>query len=103
MVIYRLLQEGLTNVSKHSRADLVILSFRKTDSQIELGIQDNGQGFDVQEALSVERPSRGLGLLNMRERVEFSGGSYSIESIKGEGTTIRVSWKVCAGEIARGL
>jgi signal transduction histidine kinase len=92
MVIYRILQEGLTNIAKHSRADLVHLSFRKTDGRIELFIQDNGQGFDVQETLSVESPGRGLGLASMRERAEHSGGSLVIESAKDKGTVLRATW-----------
>ena len=92
MLIYRILQEALNNISKHSQAERVHLIFRKTNGEIELSVQDNGQGFDLQEALSVERSRRGMGLSSMRERAEHSGGSFSIESAKGEGTRIRVSW-----------
>jgi PAS domain S-box-containing protein len=92
MVIYRILQEGLTNIAKHSRASLVHLSFRKTDGRIELSIQDNGQGFDFQEGISTESARRGLGLGSMRERTEHSGGSFAIESAKGEGTVLRAIW-----------
>jgi len=92
MVIYRILQEGLTNVAKHSGASLVILSFRKTNGRIELSIQDNGRGFDLQEALSVESPGREWGLASMRERAEHSGGSFGIESAKGKGTFLRAIW-----------
>ncbi|HSB04682.1 MAG TPA: cache domain-containing protein [Thermodesulfobacteriota bacterium] len=91
-VIYRISQEALNNIAKHSKADLVILSLQKTGNPIELVIQDNGQGFDVKETLSKESYKRGLGLSSMRERAELSGGSFNIESIRGKGTTIRVSW-----------
>jgi PAS domain S-box-containing protein len=94
MAIYRIMQEGLTNITKHSGASLVHLSFRKTDGRIELSIQDNGQGFDLQEAHSSEDSRRGLGLVSMRERAEHSGGSFSIESAKGKGTRIEVRWNV---------
>jgi signal transduction histidine kinase len=94
LVIYRISQEALNNISKHSHADLVHLFFRKTERAIELSVQDNGQGFDHREALSVERPRGGLGLASMRERAEHSGGSFSVESTKGKGTVIRVSWPV---------
>ena len=58
--IYRLMQEALNNVAKHSKADLVDLTLRKTTDKIELIIQDNGQGFDVGEALSVESTKEGI-------------------------------------------
>ncbi len=92
IVIYRIFQEALTNVGKHSNADLVHFSLRKREGKIELVIQDNGRGFNLKEALSRESSRRGLGLTSMRERAELSGGSFAIESIEGKGTTIRVSW-----------
>ena len=92
VAIYRIMQEGLTNIQKHSGASLVRLSFRKTDGRIELSIQDNGQGFGPAEALSVKGDKSGMGLSSMRERAEHSGGSFSIESAKGRGTVVRVTW-----------
>ncbi len=70
------------------------LTLRKTDEVIKLAIQDNGEGFDVADAHSHTGTNRGLGLESMRERVELSEGSYSIESQKGVGTLIRASWPV---------
>lgn len=92
--IYRIFQEGLNNIAKHSKGDLVSLSLQKTDTSIELIVEDNGQGFDVKEVLSTESYKRGLGLSSMRERTELSGGSFTIESIKGKGTVIRASWPI---------
>ncbi len=90
--IYRILQEGLNNVAKHSHANLVILSLRNTENKIELIIKDNGTGFDPDDLSSSEISGRGLGLRSMRERTEISGGVFSISSAKGRGTTIRASW-----------
>ncbi|MGZ6226447.1 MAG: PAS domain-containing sensor histidine kinase [Syntrophales bacterium] len=87
-VIYRVSQEALNNIAKHSQANLVRLSLQKNSNTIELIIQDNGQGFE----LAVDTPKRGLGLSSMRERTESSGGAFSIQSGKGKGTVIRVSW-----------
>jgi PAS domain S-box-containing protein len=87
LVIFRILQEALNNVAKHSKASLVRLSLNKASEGIELTVSDNGQGFNVNET-----PRRGLGLVSMRERVELSNGSFSIESAKGKGTTLRVTW-----------
>jgi len=90
-VIYRICQEAFNNIAKHSKAKVATLSLRKTD-QIELVIEDDGQGFSPVEKLSAENHNRGLGLTSMRERAELSGGLFAIESIHGSGTAIRVSW-----------
>jgi PAS domain S-box-containing protein len=92
-IMYRVLQEALHNVAKHSQADHVRLSLRKTDSTLELAIEDNGLGFDLEDVLSVESSKMGLGLASMRERTELSGGSFAVESSKGKGTIIRAVWK----------
>jgi len=84
--IFRVSQEAMNNVAKHSKASHVSLRLQKRNSQIELTIRDNGQGFDL------DTTRRGLGLSTMRERTELSGGGCRIESVKGAGTTIRCSW-----------
>jgi signal transduction histidine kinase len=94
IVIYRILQEAMNNIAKHSKADLVHLSLRKIEAKVELFVQDNGQGFDLKEMLNSENSRQGLGLVNMRERTELSGGSFAIESTQGTGTMIRVSWPI---------
>jgi PAS domain S-box-containing protein len=92
VVAFRVIQEAMNNIAKHSRASLARLSLRKPDGRLELVVQDNGRGFSPERALTVESLTRGLGLTSMRERVEFSGGSFSIESREGAGTVIRASW-----------
>jgi PAS domain S-box-containing protein len=91
--IYRILQEALNNVAKHSGADLVLLSLQKTDSGVELTLNDNGSGFDLTEAISLVPSRRGFGLASMRERAQLSGARFDIISTESEGTTIRVKWK----------
>ncbi len=86
--IYRISQEAFNNIAKHSQANLVRLSLQKNSNTIELIIQDNGQGFE----LATDAPRKGLGLSSMKERTEFSGGTFSIQSAQGKGTVIRVSW-----------
>jgi PAS domain S-box-containing protein len=93
-VIYRILQEALNNVAKHSRADRIRLVLKKKKNKIELKIQDNGRGFDLSRAVSMKPSRRGFGLASMRERTELSGGAFNIKSTKGEGTQIRVVWEV---------
>ncbi len=91
-MIYRTVQEAMNNIAKHSKADLAHLSLRKTEGKIELLVQDNGQGFDLREVVGSEGSMQGFGLVSMRERTELSGGSFSIDSTEGGGTTIRASW-----------
>jgi signal transduction histidine kinase/methyl-accepting chemotaxis protein len=96
IVIYRVLQEALNNIAKHSKASVVLLFLRKTGQAMELVIRDSGQGFDLSETQSRKGGSRGLGLDSMRERIELSGGSFSIESRKGAGTLVRAAWSLSA-------
>jgi len=93
-VIYRLTQEALNNIAKHSKADLIHLSLREKEDRIEWVVKDNGMGFDLEEILSSERSKRGLGLNSMRERTELSGGTFVIETTPGAGTVIRASWPI---------
>lgn len=93
IVIYRILQEALSNAAKHSKSEVVQVSLRRAGNAIHLVVQDNGSGFDVQQALS---PSfrKGLGLTSMRERAELSNGSFTVRSKKGKGTAITVTWPI---------
>jgi signal transduction histidine kinase len=92
IVIYRVCQEALNNVSKHSKATSVELSLTLDQKAVHLVIRDNGCGFDLRQVLSDERNRASLGLESMRERVEMSGGSFSIISSKAKGTTLKALW-----------
>jgi signal transduction histidine kinase len=92
IVIYRVLQETLSNVAKHSQARHVAISLVKNDHGLEFTVQDDGIGFDLGETIAKRAPWGGLGLLSIKARTELSGGSFGIESAKGKGTTIRASW-----------
>jgi len=91
-VIYRVLQEALNNILKHSNAKVINLGLEKKEGKIEFVIQDGGQGFDLDSTLSQKGVDRGLGLAGMKERIQLSGGSFVLESAKGAGTTIRAVW-----------
>jgi signal transduction histidine kinase len=95
IVIYRVTQEAMNNIAKHSKADLVRFSLRKRDDVMELVFQDNGRGFSPEKINSQRATMKGLGLTSMRERIELSGGSFNIESGEGKGTIIRASWPFC--------
>lgn len=93
IVIYRIFQEAFNNTAKYSNAEYVNLSLLGGNGEIELMIEDNGDGFDLHEILAKRDSGRGgLGLTSMKERTELSGGVFFIESTPGEGTIIRASW-----------
>ncbi len=94
IVIYRVVQEGLNNVARHSKADQVHVTLNKQNNAVELTLRDNGVGFSMEEVLSVDDSLRGMGLSGMRERIELSGGIFRIDSEKGAGTKITASWPV---------
>jgi signal transduction histidine kinase len=94
IVIYRVLQEALNNVFKHSGAETVHVSLAKTERFLELSIKDDGQGFDPREKLAHGGETGGMGLLGMKERAELSNGTFEITSEKGKGTIIKAKWPV---------
>jgi signal transduction histidine kinase len=91
--IFRIAQEALNNIAKHSKAEWVDISFSKNGGGIQLVIFDDGEGMDL-DLIFQTSIARGLGLTSMRERAELSGGSFSVESTPGEGTTIRAFWPI---------
>jgi len=81
---YRILQEALTNVSKHARANEVTVTLQANAQQIALTVRDDGVGF-APASLDVKR----LGLLGMRERAELLNGSFTVKSEPGKGTEVQ--------------
>lgn len=88
LALYRIIQEALTNVAKHSRATKVIIHLSKRDSTAILSVRDNGIGFDPGKVLSAPK---GMGLFNMKERVNLLGGSFDIISRSRKGTTLTIN------------
>jgi signal transduction histidine kinase/ligand-binding sensor domain-containing protein len=87
--IYRIIQESLNNVIKHSGASKVIVRVTKHSSYIYLSISDNGKGFDMRShRMSSER--NGFGLKGIEERVKLLGGEFDIDSEQGKGTLIEI-------------
>ena len=92
ILIFRIVQEAFNNIAKHSGADTVKLSLTRGKRMIELAVEDNGKGFDLQKVLQENRHERGLGLQTIRERTELFNGSIDIQSKSEKGTTIRANW-----------
>jgi two-component system sensor histidine kinase UhpB len=86
--LYRILQESLSNVVRHSGAATATVVLRRVHEQIELLIDDDGRGFDTTQSWTDDR---GLGLLSMEERAAVMGGRLEIRSEPGRGTQVRVT------------
>jgi len=95
-IVFRIVQEGVNNILKHAKATHVSIGLRKVDETIALTVEDDGVGFEANRILSPDAKPRGIGLRSMRERAEFSGASFKIDSAPGRGTCIIVAWP-CGG------
>jgi two-component system sensor histidine kinase UhpB len=85
LVVYRVAQESLTNAARHSEAQRIAVTLRRSGEAVELEVADDGRGF------AFEQSERGLGIGGMRERALLIGAELTIESRPGEGTTVRLS------------
>lgn len=84
VVVFRIVQEALTNITRHAMASSVHVTIELWDSLLRLEVSDNGQGFDISEAAV----GRSFGLLGMRERALAISGNVSITSTPGQGTVV---------------
>jgi signal transduction histidine kinase len=89
-MLYRVVQESLTNVAKHSYAKNVNIDTTMSERTLTMKIEDNGKGIPSEILMSDGRNGKGLGILGMRERVRIAKGEFDVDSKKGKGTTIRV-------------
>ena len=91
LVLYRVFQEGLNNISKHAQASQVDLQLTYNHPDIIFMVKDNGCGFRVNDdGLPSESHRKGIGLLSMKERVTSTGGTMTIHSMPGKGTALRI-------------
>jgi len=88
--IYRIVQEAVNNTIKHAKAENISIILEKRVNRILLIVEDDGIGFDAEALLKTPAKNRRFGLLGMQERVALVGGSLSIESTPGVGTTVLV-------------
>ncbi|MBI4298544.1 MAG: GAF domain-containing sensor histidine kinase [Chloroflexi bacterium] len=86
--LMRILQEALTNVRKHSKATVAVVTLDRSDNEFSVSIADNGQGFDLTRLPPIGWPR--FGLQTMRERAEAVSGRFSIDTSPGQGTRVHV-------------
>ncbi|MFA4903116.1 MAG: PAS domain S-box protein [Desulfobaccales bacterium] len=88
IIIYRIFQECLTNISKHADASQVSIAIRKKDDLVSIVLEDNGAGFDPRQISARRVAGRGLGLAALNERARMLGGTLDIRSQPGTGTKV---------------
>jgi signal transduction histidine kinase len=98
ITIYRIIQESLNNVVKHSRAGEAHIAVRSHEDDIEITIRDNGQGFAMTLSNAGLDDRGGFGLKGLAERVQMLGGTHTIDSGPGRGTTVTVRIAVGAAQ-----
>jgi signal transduction histidine kinase len=89
IALYRIVQEALTNVAKHSKASQVSIHIGRKNRKVSCSIEDDGVGFDVR-AVQSDGKRMGLGLIAMQERLNGIGGTLSIDSARGRGTRLLI-------------
>jgi signal transduction histidine kinase len=86
---YRIAQESLNNIAKHSRASNVLITLQNWNDKVKLTIEDDGRGFDLQKITP-----ESLGIKIMRERAEAIGVSLEIKAIPGQGVKVQIGWPI---------
>lgn len=87
-ILFRVLQEIVSNIIKHAQASEVTIQLIRQDSELTLMVEDNGVGFNVDERLKSE--GSGIGLKNLQSRIEFLNGQIFFDSYVGKGTTVSI-------------
>jgi two-component system sensor histidine kinase DegS len=90
VTVFRVIQELLTNVNKHAHASHIQVIIDFQDRVLVASVEDDGSGFDVNEAQDTSQQRRGLGLATIQERTEMLGGEVRVESHIGRGTKVRI-------------
>lgn len=98
ITIYRVVQEALTNVGKHSEAGEVAFTVWRDVDAATFTVEDDGKGFDPEEVMQRNENGKGIGLSSMSERVLLMGGTLELTSRTGEGTRIIFTVPVENGE-----
>jgi signal transduction histidine kinase len=96
-VIYRIVQEILTNIGKHAKPSRISVRVKRNPTAALFTVEDNGCGFDASQIHSLDDPNRGLGLAAMEERVRMQGGTLEIISRENQGTRIAFTLPLGSG------
>ena len=99
LLMYRLAQEALANIRKHSRASSATIQMKVSRGDLSMLVSDNGRGFDPTAVLQKRYAGEKLGLRSMRERVELAGGKFTIESSPGSGTSLTFSCPISTANL----
>ena len=94
---YRIVQEALTNIGKHAQAENVSVVIRHNDHKVVFSVEDDGEGFDPEQASMKDASEKGLGLATMAERMRMIGGEFNLWSREGSGTRVTFSIPVGKG------
>lgn len=89
-ILFRIAQEAMSNVARHSQANHLGLHLQIQDGEVSMKLTDDGKGFDVDSFTGISDQNRGLGLAGMQERASLAGGQVAISSVPGESTTVHV-------------
>jgi signal transduction histidine kinase len=90
VALFRIAQEALHNVGRHSQATEALVQLQFGDKQVSLKVVDNGRGFEAPEVWGEFASSDRLGLIGMQERARLIGASMSVQSQRGKGTAVTV-------------
>ncbi len=88
--LFNIIQESVNNALKYAKAEHIWVRLRQTDTTLEVTVQDDGRGFDLQKVLASYEKRGSFGLLNIEERAKLIGGMAEMHSAPGQGTTVRV-------------
>lgn len=91
---FRIVQESLTNIVRHARAQAVRVDVAMQVQELRVGVTDDGCGFEIDRVQALAAQGKNLGLLGMQERAELLGGRFSVHSSPGQGTQIEVTFPI---------
>ncbi|MFQ6610454.1 MAG: sensor histidine kinase, partial [Fidelibacterota bacterium] len=98
--IFRIIQESLTNISKHAHANQVGVSLELVENNVTLSIKDDGSGFDINSVRNKRSQKSGMGIIGMEERTNNLGGTFEIFSEPNKGCHLLFTFPHSKSKIA---
>jgi PAS domain S-box-containing protein len=102
IILFQGVRELLTNIIKHAKADYVEVNIIRSDKNIQIFVEDNGIGLNASQALKRKKTKKGFGLFNLRERLDYLGGTLEIQNISPKGTVAIIHVPLKQEEIITG-